>query len=201
MPFFIVIEGIDSVGKTDTAKEIARQTGAKYIKTPIAPFNELREPIDHKVSTKTQCLFHIAANQHASEYIEQLLTNGESLVCDRYIYSTQVYHEVIDPNTKELYPKTKILEPDLTVILTAPRATRESRLTMRFNDPSYGDKPHEKDQDYQDKVQAKYQTLGKLEINTEENSLNEVVALIIKEINQLENTRLTYKPKFTKYKI
>ena len=55
---FIVIDGIDGVGKTTVAKMLVRQTGACYYKTPSGIFEKMRLDIDVDGDNESKFFFY-----------------------------------------------------------------------------------------------------------------------------------------------
>lgn len=91
-----MIEGIDGVGKTTTAKLLAEMIDAIYYKTPSYHFEKLRVVADRVFRNDPQRRFKFYFNsvKFASTEIRQIIQK-KPLVCDRYIWSTVVYRKAL----------------------------------------------------------------------------------------------------------
>lgn len=183
MSLFITIEGADAVGKTTIAQKLAEEIGATYFKTPSKPFNnlEVREEVDRTSSPLTAYFYYRASVQHASDQIKKLLEEGKTVVCDRYIKSTQIYREIINPEIVEIFEETDLIKPDFEFLLTASAKVREERLNMR--DDQYGE-DNERDVDFQNKIQRKYLDKDMIEIDTDNLSIEEVIEVLKSNIEE-----------------
>src|SRR5690242_18718733 len=93
---FVVVEGLDNVGKTTVCRLVAkglRKAGwpAVYFKTPPKAFHTVAAVVNEKAATDAHYLFHLAAVKFAEAEIAVMLSS-ESVICDRYFYSTIAYH-------------------------------------------------------------------------------------------------------------
>lgn len=128
---FIVIEGIDGVGKTTVAKDLAARLGAVYVHTPSATLESLymsstlqsaltlREYVDQQAYTdpKVRFAFYLFAILEASAQIENLLRSS-SVVCDRFLSSTLAYHRALAPELAGVDVSwAQSIKPDLEILL------------------------------------------------------------------------------------
>jgi dTMP kinase len=181
MPSFITVDGVDGVGKTTICKTIAEATGAYYFKSPSSPFNDMRATVDKIADPLTRYFFYRAATQHDSRVIRELLAQGKSVICDRYIYSTYAYHMAMDKQLANIFEMTGLLTPDFRFLLTASAEVRWQRIAERFTDQSY-DKHLERDSALQQGASDVFQTLELVEINTTHMGVIEVLDVILKHI-------------------
>lgn len=142
---FIVVEGIDGVGKSTIAQSLAQQLGAYYYKTPSKKFSSLKIieqnnvfPIrtyfdqDYFRSPATRFLFYALSLVEATTEINHLLETNH-VVCDRFFASTLAYHAITMPELLEVdFSWLPILIPDYQFLLTIhDRHTHQERLRGR----------------------------------------------------------------------
>jgi dTMP kinase len=93
---FIVLEGMDGVGKSTIARGVVdrlRSQGESVLGLEglQPPFDALREKIKTVSNVSARYFFYLASNFVASELVIKSIDHAW-ILCDRYIYSTQVYH-------------------------------------------------------------------------------------------------------------
>lgn len=127
---FIVFEGLSGVGKTTIANIFSKiSSDYVYYKTPPDLFRLLREDVDLSYSTPARFFFYLAGIVQSSDEINQLLKEGKTVFCDRYIHSTICWHKAIGFDGTKYVPK--ILLPDLSILLSCEKETRHNRLFSR----------------------------------------------------------------------
>ncbi len=126
---FIVIEGISGSGKTEVSKMLAQQLPAKYYATPPAPFSKMREEADLRLSLGSRFLFYLSSVAHASWEISRTLET-QSVVCDKYIWSTICYHTVYGLDIKETFEHLCRM-PDYVFLIVCDEEKRQQRLYSR----------------------------------------------------------------------
>lgn len=136
----VVLEGLSGVGKTTVAHAVAAEIGGVVCTTPGAPWRDIRDAVDREVDAQSRYLFYLAAVTHASRDIARLLETSP-VVCDRFIASTHCWHEVIGADVYASYASLRLLEPDISVLVTCDEAERLDRLTRRGR--SYNDEAEE----------------------------------------------------------
>jgi dTMP kinase len=134
---FIVIEGIDGVGKTTLAKSLAENIRRRGIPVSLttglaAPFSRIRTPIREIDDVRVRYLFYLASNCLVSETIKQLLKD-QWVICVRYVYSTQAYH--VARGLRDAIPLASLhlAMPDHAFLITlADNMLRKRRLAGRL---------------------------------------------------------------------
>ena len=191
---FIVIEGIDGSGKTTIANALSEQLSCHIYKPPpkvisdcqIPPLSEeitLREFVDKRAFDIPQArfLFYLLGIVQASTEICSLLQTNH-VICDRYIASTLVYHQVLDPSIKSVkFDWLNVVSPDYQFLLTIQSpAILANRISERQSKKSDG--RLEANTAFLLEVQTHFKQLGLFEISTELNSITDVVTMILGSI-------------------
>lgn len=145
---FITVEGCEGVGKSTNIDYIAKEfdrAGVSYILTrepggtPLAEDirNLLLNPREEKVTENTELLLMFASRaQHIEKVIEPALSEGVSVICDRFTDASFAYqgggrgierHKIAD---LEQWVQGD-LRPDYTILLDAPIAIGMARVNKR----------------------------------------------------------------------
>jgi dTMP kinase len=132
---FIVIEGLDGVGKSTITKALGAAIDATILTTPGGKFSDIRDQLENIYSDNNQArqLFYMSTVVSVSERARQLAGKGEHVIVDRYWLSTQVYHHWKSNNSHFELPDVaaSLLVPDLTLYLELPLEQRKQRLGGR----------------------------------------------------------------------
>jgi thymidylate kinase len=127
---FIVLEGIDSSGKTTLATIIAARCGGITYATPPEKYRKLRRDVDTSSNLQRHYDFYRDAVTEASLEIGAMISSGKTVVCDRYWLSTLVYHRagkmIIDGSDF-----SQLIQPDLTVLLLVGQEEQVRRYRER----------------------------------------------------------------------
>ena len=142
--FFIVIEGVDGVGKTSVCNELKKaiegKTGQKAMITKETAYNCLSSKIvdlilNKKMDKVTELFLFLACRrQHYFDVIAPELFKGTILICDRFTLSTYVYQgKFIEENIITHLNNLAIenFDPDITFFLDASTYNLEKRITER----------------------------------------------------------------------
>lgn len=128
---FIVLEGIDNVGKTSVANNLVHQlrtrgAPAQYYKTPHQRFATSTRWINHNASTDAHFLYHAAMIKVAEQEISTILKT-HTIVCDRWFYSTFAYHKAAGSNLPLTPESFMELKPAFVFLLVANEEERTRR--------------------------------------------------------------------------
>ena len=180
---FITFEGIEGSGKTSQLLKtadflrsmghdcfITREPGGTKIGEKIRGI--LLDPDNRGLSPSAELLLYMADRaQHVKEIIEPLLSEGKTVLCDRFFDATLVYQGYARGLDIDLINRLhnlvlKGLKPDITILLDLPvetglkrawkeidRGTRES-VETRFEEEALA---------FHEKVRAGYLELARLE--------------------------------------
>src|SRR6266699_3916163 len=128
---FIVIEGVDGVGKSSVAQLLAKRLRADYFSTPLANsrFAELRTHVDAGADPLTRYFYYLSCVAAAGVEVQHACRRN-IVVCDRWVFSTIAYHcamyeglRTYSQNTSSLF-----LKPDYSVLLVASESVRTGRI-------------------------------------------------------------------------
>lgn len=177
---FIVFEGLDGSGKTTISKILSYELSALYIQTPLGYYNQIRKLVDARADVAEHFLFYLAAVRYASEEIKKLLKR-QSVVCDRYLYSTIAYHRALGLKLDIDIGQVNVLIPDHAFFLEISAKTQLERLVSKKDAKTQADDWIIKQNVFQ-KLNQEFKKLP-LQIINAENQPRQVVE-IIKEIIQ-----------------
>lgn len=172
---FIVIEGIDGVGKTTAARHLAERSCSVLHHTPAGLWKKYRHLADRCIPC-IRCIYYTTATIFSSIKISKMI-RSTSVVCDRYIFSTWAYHVVSDSFVSRLVliiaPFLK--QPDYVFYLYVSPESRKERLNSR-NDNTASDY----DENLQRKVHSNYMSLKNIiPLDTTDMDSDEVAAVIL----------------------
>jgi thymidylate kinase len=171
----IVFDGCDGVGKTSCALELCKEIDAIYYKTPPKVFESIRAVIESVPNYDLRFYYYLSSVLYASEEIKKILEN-KHVVCDRYIYSTIVYHRIlgvnIDPEVENL-----VLRPDYGFCLYARDEVVKKRLSERAVFGKF-----DNNFELQKKAFTEFQTFNLSLFETSDFKVEESVKNIIKQL-------------------
>lgn len=139
IPSFVVIEGVDGVGKTTLARQLQEAYGYYYLYTLPEPFKRIRMEIELLKFPAARFFYYLSCVITFQRELKQLLDQDYKVVVDRYIYSTIAMHKAMGVDTRcvsvEMLP---ISLPDAIILLTCDSTERNRRIYLRATDkPEY----------------------------------------------------------------
>ena len=133
MGAFIVLEGLDGVGKSTLARNLARTLGATLMSTPGDEFATLRGDFLHALRGDQlgKALFYAATVSFQGRNALDKVRHGDNVVMDRYWASTVAYARArgVTADLDAMVPD--IAQPSITVLITLDEDQRVTRLTNR----------------------------------------------------------------------
>lgn len=150
----VVFEGIDGTGKSTLSRMLVEALTAsgtpsvlyEDIEETASGFNTLKPYVRKRCDITTSFYFYLASALHKSHVIEDKLSEGVWVVCDRYVYST-IAHHLAHGLQESLVPHIAtfpIKLPDYIFIITLDEATRLERVRARDGDASLDLQPKNK---------------------------------------------------------
>jgi dTMP kinase len=175
---FIVVEGIDGVGKTTCSRMLAEMIGGHYYKTPPPMFEQVRAKIDLAGDLMTRFLFYLTTLSVASTEIKNLL-EAKKVLCDRFVCSTIAYHRALGVDTSFIdFHKLPLISPDFTFYLWAREEVIRQRICGRGL-KSLSDEWLEKDRELQARIHEEFLSFPVHDIDTSDLTPEEVCKKII----------------------
>ncbi len=183
----IVIEGLDGAGKSTQIRLLSEYLKSKGIKSNYLHFPRMDSPFFgemiarflrgelgdvNQVDPYVVALLYACDRMDASKMISEWLSNGETVILDRYVYSNVAFQCAKLNNEDEQlklrkwivdleFDYYKIPRPDLNLFLDVPFQFTVERLTenRKGEDREYlkgKEDIHEKDLDFQERVRQIY---------------------------------------------
>lgn len=130
---FIVLEGLDGVGKSTLAQGVAQSLGGVLTSTPGSEFASVRGDILQalKQDQLGKALFYAATVSLQGRIATEQVRHGGTVIMDRYWASTIAYARArgVTADLDALTPG--FAKPDITVLITLDESQRVTRLTQR----------------------------------------------------------------------
>lgn len=152
-PKFIVIEGLDLTGKSTIVKRL-KECNPEFIFTrePGGVDCELAESIRELIlsypdvmDAKTEAYLFAASRSAHMKKIKEWMEAGNTIVCDRFLYSSIYYQGIMKKLGPEVIKQVNSLaigdfKPDLIIYVTASEAERNRRANARKDEFNQLDK-------------------------------------------------------------
>jgi len=138
LPKLVVIEGVDSVGKTTIARMLEDELGYSYLYTPQPPLSTIRGMVEEMNDINTRFFYYLTSVIAVQPRLIDILASGKKVVVDRYIYSTMAMHSVLGASVHAVAMRDlPILWPDAGFLLTAASDVRITRMNARAKQPTH----------------------------------------------------------------
>lgn len=126
---FIVLDGLDCVGKSTIAKLLAEKLKGVYVSTPPEPFLAECRQIDKNgvIFNEARFNFFVKTVIYSSQEVMEIVAEGTVAIVDRWIWTTLAYHFAANP---ALYEKYKNMWHDLL----APLYPSNLSILIHIND-------------------------------------------------------------------
>lgn len=180
LPNLVVIEGVDAVGKTTLAQALEKTLGYTYLYTPQAPFDAIRKQVEDMEDTNARFFYYLASVIAVQPQLKCMLSSGQKVAIDRYIYSTMAMHTVLGAKVESVVMRElPIIWPDVGILLTARTDVRIRRMATREKQPTY-DKRIERLINEAEQSEMIYRSFNDLSpIDTTTLSINQVLAAAV----------------------
>lgn len=179
----VAFEGLDGVGKTTVAREIADRLGVAVRATPPPDLRLTSAELLRDVRSPARYLYYLAAVVRLGEQLTDMAV--DMVVIDRYVDSVHAMHAPHHPKLAAVLRAFPVLDPDLVFLLEADESERRQRLAGR---PSPSLDPFEEsllDDDFRRRVTAEYHRRDDIAvIDTTGLSIDEVVDRCMSEIRK-----------------
>lgn len=142
-PQLIIVEGVDGTGKTTLGQNIAQCLDGLYLTTPQKPFSQIRQDVEAMREPYLRFLFYLSSILGVQKVINETLKNGQSVVVDRYIYSTVIMHQHLGVDVSCInIDALPIRQADIIILTTATQDTRKERLRGKKGSDSHIEANH-----------------------------------------------------------
>lgn len=184
---FIVIEGLDAVGKSTLACKLANRLGAELLVCPPRleasglSGADLRSHFDKRPAEQRRAYYR-AANLVASEIAESALQE-KHVVMDRYWPSTVAFATMdVDLNGyqkwKGLYPP-ELRKPDAVVLLTVDEENRSKRMQKRGEPSTNEEQSLYEHVAHRNNILCAYREFNPIEIDTSNSKPGDVLEAVL----------------------
>jgi thymidylate kinase len=130
---FVVVEGVDGTGKTSIAKALAEKMDGFYYHSPSKKIEFLHRLANASPAILRYWYFSLG-NFISSREFKKLLKR-QSVIVDKYIYSTAAFHSIM--LNKSLRLQKHLLLPDLIIYVHADFNVVDKRINSRPSRSKY----------------------------------------------------------------
>jgi dTMP kinase len=183
----IAVEGMDGVGKSEITLRLVNALNAIgvssiAIKSPIGDYHLSAGYVNLKCDVNSRYLFYLSGIKHTSDLIREYLSDY-TVVCDRYIYSTEAYHKAQNLSVVVDLESLNILEPDYKFYITvSDEEIRRNRLIARgLFKP--GDEEMSGKGSLIERIENNFKNFNLLEIDNTYRALDDVVEEILAKMH------------------
>ncbi|MBR9972115.1 hypothetical protein [Magnetospirillum sulfuroxidans] len=168
---FIVIEGIDGVGKSTVCRMvqslILKQGGLCELLYGVPePYIEIAMKVPQVKSVYSRYNFYHASNLATADKVRDIL-HYSNVVLDRYCYSTFAYHRARGANIPPpVFTDSGLLKPHLSVLLkVGDEAIRQDRIEHRDQEKSLDDQEKNGAGSFIDELEKLFGLLSMVEVD------------------------------------
>ena len=185
---FIVLEGLDGIGKSTTAEQLVGVLGAESFHTPDNRLQEVRRIFD-SCSMNTRTAFYVASNLLASDQIRERLRQ-KSIVLDRYYGSTfaAAYSHKLFPasdlNFKAEVFSANLVKPDVTILLKLDEEVRQERIKKRGKSLNRDELNLLRNSDFRQRYTEALELVSDVSIDITGKSPEEITDIIVGKISK-----------------
>lgn len=132
LPNFVVIEGVDGVGKTTLARRFEKDFGYKYVYPVPSPYDLIRKQVEGLGDVEARFWYYLAGNVTLQRELRKIIASGMRVILDRYIYSTMASHRAMGATVDCIeLSKVPYMVPGLAILLTCASQVRNMRIVSR----------------------------------------------------------------------
>jgi dTMP kinase len=190
---FIVIEGLDGVGKTTAARRLAAKLQGEFFPWLHAPYRQALPLIwnEETVSEASKHLAFLAAFRHMSDIAGSASYRAKTIVTDRYYFCSLAMHQPLAAlaNETPLHFNSSVLackKPDFAFYLALDEKSRRERLVERGEPLSPVELLLDGNPDLCKQIAHNYEKLAvageMIRIETDGLSRDEVVGAIVRKV-------------------
>jgi len=182
MSYFIVLEGLDGVGKSTLARRLAADHGYQLMTTPGKELLPIRAEIVNGLgsSQTAKALFYAATVQAEGEKARVFIQHKQAVIMDRYSASTIAYAQQRGVTLDLTSILSQAYQPHLSILLTLDEDERQQRLHTRG---TTAEDIETLNPDFRTGVLTKLQSLCDIELDLTEANEEKAVSLLKQCIN------------------
>jgi thymidylate kinase len=182
---FLVVEGLSGTGKTALARALASALGGEYVPTPVEPYGAVRRRIDAVAPPAERYAFYLAALAGAGRKVRQLLPDGP-VVCDRWLPTTQVWHEMLGVKILQDVAFLELPPPTAILLVHCREDIRQARLDSRGRDENDQAEALGQREEY---LLGGYRALNLVEVDSSDREPDELASYALESLGLLVHRR------------
>lgn len=180
---FIVVEGIDGVGKSIITVRVCRRLNelgavSVSVKSPVGDYALSKSYVDRRCDVDSHYLYYLGGVKHTSDVVRKLLKT-HTVVCDRYIYTTEAYHRAAALSVSVDLSTLGLLEPHHKFYITvSDENVRRARISRRGGQAPGDEEVREKGSLLQ-RIEREFEGFELVRIDNTYRTLDEVIEDIV----------------------
>jgi dTMP kinase len=187
---FIVIEGVDGVGKSTVCKILQRYIQDNGGECDLLygvpdPYFRIAMEVPYVKNVYSRYFFYHASNIATADRVRDILAYT-NVVLDRYCYSTFAYHRARGAKiAPPVFTEFGLLEPNLSVLLSVDNeAIRQERIALRDQEKSIDDRERKGVGSFIDEVEASFGLLNMFSVDNSTNDPRIAALEIIQKLSE-----------------